>query len=57
VSFGWQTIPAILLVLFVVITFHELGHYLLAKWSGIRVDEFAIGFGPKLYGRRIGETL
>ncbi|TMD09951.1 MAG: site-2 protease family protein, partial [Chloroflexi bacterium] len=56
-SFGWQTIPAILLVLFVVITFHELGHYLLAKWSGIRVDEFAIGFGPKVYGRRIGETL
>ena len=56
-SFGWQTIPAILLVLFVVITFHELGHYLLAKWSGIRVDEFAVGFGPKVYGRRIGETL
>jgi len=57
VSFGWQTIPAILLVLFVVISFHELGHFLLAKWSGIRVDEFAVGFGPKVYGRQIGETL
>ncbi|HVS40821.1 MAG TPA: site-2 protease family protein [Candidatus Dormibacteraeota bacterium] len=56
-SFGWQTIPAILLVLFVVISFHELGHFLLAKWSGIRVDEFAVGFGPKVYGRQIGETL
>jgi regulator of sigma E protease len=57
VSFGWQTIPAILLVLFVVISFHELGHFLLAKWSGIRVDEFAVGFGPRVYGRQIGETL
>jgi regulator of sigma E protease len=56
-SFGWQTIPAILLVLFVIVTIHELGHYLFAKWSGIRVDEFAIGFGPKVYGRRVGETL
>jgi regulator of sigma E protease len=56
-SFGWQTIPAILLVLFVIVTIHELGHYLFAKWSGIRVDEFAIGFGPKVYGRQVGETL
>ncbi|MGH7749971.1 MAG: site-2 protease family protein, partial [Candidatus Dormibacteria bacterium] len=56
-SFGWQTIPAIVLVLFVIITIHELGHFLFAKWSGIRVDEFAIGFGPKVYGRRVGETL
>jgi regulator of sigma E protease len=57
VSFGWQTIPAVLFVLFVIIIVHEFGHYLFAKWSGIRVDEFAIGFGPKLVGRRIGETL
>ena len=56
-SFGWQTIPAVLLVLFVIVIVHELGHYLFAKWSGIRVDEFAIGFGPRLIGRRIGETL
>ena len=56
-SFGWQTIPAIILVLFVIVTIHELGHYLFAKWSGIRVDEFAIGFGPRVYGIRRGETL
>jgi regulator of sigma E protease len=56
-SFGWQTIPAILLVLFVIVTIHELGHYLFAKWSGIRVDEFAIGFGPRVYGFHRGETL
>lgn len=56
-SFGWQTIPAIVITLFVIVTIHELGHYLFAKWSGIRVDEFAIGFGPKVYGIRRGETL
>ena len=56
-SFGWQTIPAIVLTLFVIVTIHELGHYLFAKWSGIRVDEFAIGFGPRVYGIRRGETL
>jgi len=57
VSFGWQTIPAVVLTLFVIVTIHELGHYLFAKWSGIRVDEFAIGFGPRVYGIRRGETL
>jgi regulator of sigma E protease len=57
VSFGWQTIPAVLLVLFVIVIVHELGHYLFAKWSGIRVEEFAVGFGPRVLGRRIGETL
>jgi len=56
-TFGWQTIPAVLLVLFVIVIVHELGHYLFAKWSGIRVDEFAVGFGPRLVGRRVGETL
>jgi regulator of sigma E protease len=56
-SFGWQTIPAILLVLLVIVSVHELGHYLVAKWSGIRVEEFAVGFGPILLARRIGETV
>ena len=32
-----------------VIFFHELGHFLLAKAAGIRVNEFAIGMGPKLF--------
>ena len=39
-----------------IIFFHELGHFLLAKASGIRVNEFALGMGPKLFGFRIGET-
>lgn len=39
-----------------VIFFHELGHFLLAKASGIRVNEFALGMGPKLFGFKKGET-
>lgn len=40
-----------------VIFFHELGHFLMAKASGIRVNEFALGMGPKLFGFKRGETL
>ncbi|MFQ6048041.1 MAG: RIP metalloprotease RseP, partial [Phycisphaerae bacterium] len=40
----------------VVILFHELGHFLTAKWCGVRVDKLAIGFGKELAGFRRGET-
>ena len=48
-------IIAILLFSFIII-FHELGHFLLAKAKGIRGDEFSLGLGPTLFGRKIGET-
>ena len=48
-------IIAILLFSFIII-FHELGHFLLAKANGIRVDEFSLGLGPPLIGKQIGET-
>ena len=35
---------------------HELGHFIVARRLGIRVERFSIGFGPALYERRIGET-
>ncbi|GLI54411.1 MULTISPECIES: RIP metalloprotease RseP [Thermodesulfovibrio] len=35
---------------------HELGHFLAAKLSGVRVLKFSIGFGPKILGKKIGET-
>ena len=38
------------------ITVHELGHFLAAKWAGVRVDQFAIGWGPRLIHWRRGET-
>lgn len=45
-----------LIVFSVIVFIHELGHFLLAKKNGIRVEEFAIGMGPKLFGKTIGET-
>lgn len=45
-----------LIVLGVLIFVHELGHFLLAKWNGIGVVEFSIGFGRKIFSRRVGET-
>ena len=45
-----------ILVLGVLIFVHELGHFLLAKWNGVGVVEFSIGFGPKILQKRIGET-
>ncbi|MGE5544727.1 MAG: site-2 protease family protein, partial [Bacillota bacterium] len=38
-----------LLVLAVIILVHELGHYLACRSAGIEVEEFSIGFGPKLF--------
>ncbi len=43
-------------VLVVLILVHELGHFAVAKWFGIRVDEFGLGFPPKLFGKQYGET-
>ncbi|MFO0907582.1 MAG: site-2 protease family protein [Isosphaeraceae bacterium] len=39
-----------------VIFLHELGHFLLAKWNGVKVEKFSIGFGPTLLGFTKGET-
>jgi regulator of sigma E protease len=39
-----------LIILSVVVFVHELGHYLVARWAGVRVDVFSIGFGPELFG-------
>ena len=39
---------AFLFVLGVLVFVHELGHFLLARWNGVRVLTFSLGFGPKL---------
>lgn len=46
-----------LLLIGPLIFFHELGHFMVARWFGVRVDEFAIGFGPPIAGIRRGDTL
>lgn len=45
-----------ILVFSVIVIIHELGHFLLAKKNGIGVNEFCIGMGPKIFGKKIGET-
>ena len=51
-----QKIWWFLIVLGVLVSFHELGHFLAARWVGVKVLKFSLGFGPKIYGRQIGET-
>ncbi len=43
--------------LIVLISLHELGHFLTAKKFGIRVEEFGLGYPPRLFGKKIGETI
>jgi len=50
------SIVAAIVVLGVLILVHELGHFLVAKRVGVRVLRFSIGFGPKLFGWKSGET-
>ncbi len=45
-----------ILVLSILVFIHELGHFLLAKLVGIRVERFSIGFPPRMIGRKIGDT-
>ncbi len=45
-----------LIIILVLVVAHEFGHFIVAKKSGIRVDEFSFGFPPKLFGKKIGET-
>jgi membrane-associated protease RseP (regulator of RpoE activity) len=44
-----------IVILVVIVMLHELGHFLTAKWSGMKVTEFFVGFGPRLWSVRRGE--
>lgn len=52
-----MTIIVAILVFAVIVVVHEFGHFAVAKLSGIKVDEFAVGMGPKILGIEKGETL
>ena len=51
-----MSIILFIIILAILILAHEFGHFIVAKKSGIRVDEFGLGFPPKLYGKKYGET-
>jgi regulator of sigma E protease len=50
------SIFSLIIVLGVLIFFHELGHFLVARMLGVGVERFSLGFGPKLVGKKIGIT-
>ncbi len=50
------TIITFVLVLSLLVFLHEMGHYVAARACGVRVEQFSIGFPPKAFGRKIGET-
>lgn len=45
-----------LVILALLVLVHEFGHFIIAKKSGVRVDEFGLGFPPRLFGKKFGET-
>lgn len=47
---------SIIIVLGVLVFFHELGHFLVARAFGVGVEKFSLGFGPRLFGRKVGMT-
>jgi regulator of sigma E protease len=47
---GWYVVPFII-ILSAIVFIHELGHYLVARWRGVKIDAFSLGFGPELLAR------
>src|SRR3984957_11348762 len=48
--FGWYVIPFIA-ILSLIVAVHELGHYLVGRWCGVKIDAFSLGFGHELFAR------
>jgi regulator of sigma E protease len=56
-NFASMSIILQVVIVFGLIVFvHELGHFLAAKWCGVGVERFSLGFGPKVFGKKVGET-
>lgn len=54
---GYTFILIFMLILFVLVIVHEFGHFIAAKLSKMRVEEFAFGFPPKIWSKKKGETV
>lgn len=50
------TILLFIVILLVLVIVHEFGHFIVAKWTNMRVDEFAFGFPPRVFAKKKGET-
>lgn len=49
-DFGLTKVVPFVFVLTIVVFFHELGHFAVARWNRVKVDAFAVGFGPEIFG-------
>jgi len=56
IALGALPVLVVVLALVAMIMLHELGHFATAKWSGMKVTEYFLGFGPRLWSIRRGET-
>ena len=52
-----MAILVFIIILSILVILHELGHFLMAKRAGIGVEEFGIGLPPRIWGKKIGETI
>lgn len=50
------SIASAIVVLGILIFVHELGHFIFAKMLGVGVEKFSLGFGPRLFGKKVGDT-
>ena len=51
------SIISFIIILSILVLVHELGHFLVARKFGIKVEEFGFGYPPKIWGKRVGETI
>ena len=51
------TAVTFLVILTILVLIHELGHFLVARWVGVHVEEFGLGLPPRIWGKQIGRTL
>lgn len=47
---AWYYISNFIVIISIIVFIHEFGHYIVAKWCGVRIEAFSIGFGPELCG-------
>jgi regulator of sigma E protease len=51
------TFLVFILILSILVLVHELGHFVAAKWAGVRVEEFGFGIPPRIFGKKFGDTV
>jgi len=56
IALGWGYLLLFIVILFAIVMLHEFGHFITAKRAGMKVTEYFVGFGPRLWSVRKGET-